>query len=328
MVRNQDCEIVVVIGTGAFGDPGPLNLTLDSNSALRSDAGTCHHLEWIAPYSPPLYTNMSRKIILYDIASNLKPQAWSPNCWKARQVIISQLPGHTDEYTSRYVLNYKNLPYETVYVSYPDIEQLWKTLGLSPLAEQPSTTLPIISVPSTDGGPPSVIADSFNIAIFLDHEFPNTPAVIPENTGALQASWVNTLSMIVAPAFRPLILSNAARQLDERGAAYFRRTREKAFGIPLEQIAPPGEKRDAAIEKMKSSLSRLAGMLDANGGEQGARDWVMGSKGPTLADFALGGTLHWLRLMGDQETWEIVAAWNGARWALHLDKLKAWTQAP
>jgi hypothetical protein len=27
---------------------------------------------------------MSGKIILYDIASKLTPQAWSPNCWKAR----------------------------------------------------------------------------------------------------------------------------------------------------------------------------------------------------------------------------------------------------
>jgi hypothetical protein len=66
----------------------------------------------------------------------------------------------------RYVLNYKRLPYETVYVSYPDISKLWRELGLSPLAGPgPSTILPVISVPSTDGGPPSVIADSFNIAL-------------------------------------------------------------------------------------------------------------------------------------------------------------------
>ena len=66
----------------------------------------------------------------------------------------------------RYVLNYKGLPYETIYVSYPDISKLWKELGLSPLAGPgPSTILPLISVSSTDGGPPSVIADSFNIAL-------------------------------------------------------------------------------------------------------------------------------------------------------------------
>jgi hypothetical protein len=66
----------------------------------------------------------------------------------------------------RYVLNYKKLPYETVYVSYPDISKLWRELGLSPLAGPgPSTILPVISVPSKDGCPPSVIADSFNIAL-------------------------------------------------------------------------------------------------------------------------------------------------------------------
>jgi hypothetical protein len=66
----------------------------------------------------------------------------------------------------RYVLNYKRLPYETVYVSYPNISRLWRELGLSPLSGPgPSTILPVISVPSKDGGPPSVIADSFNIAL-------------------------------------------------------------------------------------------------------------------------------------------------------------------
>jgi hypothetical protein len=68
----------------------------------------------------------------------------------------------------RFVLNYKSLPYETVYVPYPDISSLWQKFGLSPLNDgpnMPTTTLPVISVASQDNGPPTVIADSFNIAL-------------------------------------------------------------------------------------------------------------------------------------------------------------------
>ncbi|KIM25037.1 hypothetical protein M408DRAFT_331497 [Serendipita vermifera MAFF 305830] len=252
---------------------------------------------------------MSRKITFYDIASRLNPQAWSPNTWK-----------------TRFVLNYKRIPYETVYVSYPDIAQLWQTLGLSPLAADPKTFLPLISVPSTDGGPPSVIADSFDIALYLDYEFPETPAVIPPNTGALQSSWALTLRTLVVPNLRPLILPQLVHKLDERGATYFRQTREKTFGMKLEELAPPGPKRDEALKKLERSLNDLFDMLKTNRGhDEQHLEWVMGAVGPTFADFALGGILTWCKVGGDQQTWDVVSSWNGGRWARHLDKLQPWS---
>ena len=129
--------------------------------------------------------------------------------------------------------------------------------------------------------------------------------------------------------FRLLILSRVVSELDDPGAAYFRQTREKSFGMKLEELAPPGEKQDAAIEKMKQGLSSLNNMLNANGDyEEHSRDWVMGSVGPTFADFALGGMLIWFKLMGDPEAWRIIAAWNGGRWSRHLDQLESWTDTP
>ncbi|PVG03645.1 hypothetical protein CPB86DRAFT_694937 [Serendipita vermifera] len=252
-----------------------------------------------------------RKIILYDIASKLNPQNWSPNVWKAR-----------------YVLNYKGLPYETVYVPYPDISSLWEKLGLSPLDEglnMPQTTLPVISVPSKDGGPPSVIAESFNIALFLDHEFPNTPRVIPENTAALQSSFVRTtlVNLLVTP-IRPLVLPTVVHRLDERGAHYFRETREKAFGMKLEELTPPGEKRETRLNASQKSFTAVSEILSMNGDSH--TSWVMGSVGPTFADFAIGGILRWIKDMGDEELWNTVSAWNGGRWKAHLDRLEPWSQ--
>jgi glutathione S-transferase len=153
--------------------------------------------------------------------------------------------------------------------------------------------------------------------------------VIPPNTAALQASWVHTLHTLVVGPFRLLILPGEVSKLDDPGAVYLRQTREKTFGVKLEELAPPGEKRDAAIEQLKHGLSSLNGMLNANGDyEERSRDWVMGSVGPTFADFALAGFLMWFKLMGDPEAWRIITAWNGGRWSRHLDQLESWTDTP
>lgn len=164
---------------------------------------------------------------------------------------------------------------------------------------------------------------------FLDHEFPDTPTVIPPNTGALQASWVLTLASQLSPTLRPLILPYLVHNLDDQGAAYFRRTREKLFGMKLEELSPPGEKRDQVIEKIKGALGQLHDMLNANGAHDAhSKDWVMGSVGPTFADFALGGILTWVKIAGEPEVWPIIAAWNGGRWAQHMEKLQNWHDTP
>ena len=93
----------------------------------------------------------------------------------------------------------------------------------------------------------------------------------------------------------------------------------------MEEIAPAGEKRDEMVQKMRVCLNRLAALLDANGD---AKEWVMGSIGPTFADLALGAILRWFKLVGDPEVWEVIATSNEGRWALHLDKVQPWTQTP
>ncbi|KAJ8699426.1 hypothetical protein PTI98_002541 [Pleurotus ostreatus] len=67
-------------------------------------------------------------IIFYDIPSSLEPQAWSHNTWRVR-----------------YALNIKGIPYQTVWVEYPDIEAVCKKIGASPTGEEaPHYTLPVI----------------------------------------------------------------------------------------------------------------------------------------------------------------------------------------
>ncbi|KAL0961286.1 hypothetical protein HGRIS_006246 [Hohenbuehelia grisea] len=64
----------------------------------------------------------SSVITLYDLATTLKPdQAWSGNTLRAR-----------------FALNYKGLPFKTVYVEFPDIEKVCKKIGAAPTSLKPN----------------------------------------------------------------------------------------------------------------------------------------------------------------------------------------------
>lgn len=290
-----------------------------------------------------------KQITLYDVASGLKPQASSPSTWRAR-----------------YILNYKRLPYKTVYVSYPDIDALWIRLGLSPMDQgpnRPKTFLPVISVPSEDGGPPSVIADSINIAIFLDAEYPDTPRVLPPNTRALQIAFAqNVVISTLAPAIFPFILPRMPATLDPRGAEYYKSTREKWFNIQLDEYYPRSpEAFQAQLDKIHGALDVINRFLEYNRQEgmtvkvdgatsamEAQNEWVMGSFGPTFADFGIGALLLWVRIVcrdeneteatsggtgesvavrigaGKNEVWEKIATWHGGRWARLTQALEQW----
>ncbi|CAG7855052.1 SubName: Full=Uncharacterized protein {ECO:0000313/EMBL:CCA75647.1} [Serendipita indica DSM 11827] len=176
--------------------------------------------------------------------------------------------------------------------------RFWQKLGLSLLENEPNSTLPVISVPSKDGGP-SVIADSFKIAL------------------RSQAAFVqHVLATTFVAHLRPMILQRVLEKLDERGAEYFTRTRQKWYcpeGVSIKELCPPGsEKYKQQMEKLRAGLNTINGFLLSNGqleddamspllenypsspltsSPSGYRHWVMGTDGPTFADFCLGGIL-------------------------------------
>jgi glutathione S-transferase len=235
-----------------------------------------------------------------------------------------------DGWLVRYVLNYKRLEYETRFVSYPDIKALWQELALSPLGDSaqsgPTATLPVISVPSKDGkGPPTVIADSLNIALYLDHEYPDTPSVIPPNTAALQASFCALLPSLLSPNLRPLLMPSTIQRLDDRGSQYFVKMRLDWYGFDVNKLPD----RDTSLGKLQQAFSSLHEILNTNRGELPADAspvWVMGSVGPTFADFALGSFLSWIKLMGDDDLWTALASWNAGRWVKHYEALGPYQQ--
>ncbi|KDR83237.1 hypothetical protein GALMADRAFT_875468 [Galerina marginata CBS 339.88] len=241
------------------------------------------------------------KIIFYDIPSRLPLKAWSPNTWK-----------------TRYCLNFKGLPYQTEWVEYPDIEPLCKKLGVSSARTVDGThsyTLPAIHDPSTGVS----IANSFDIAEYLDKTYPNTPLIFPHNTAGLQAPFALAFGSNMRPLLNFLIPTECEK-LNPRSSEYFRRTRERTFGKKLEDLAPQGPDRVREWAKVERGLGKADAWLRKNGG---SGPFMLGTT-PCWADFVIGGYMAWIKsaLGEESEEWKDIASWHDGRWKMFIEGLK------
>jgi glutathione S-transferase len=75
-------------------------------------------------------------------------------------------------------LNYKRIPYKTVWIHYADVQSAMKAIGAEPNVAKvvngtPRYTLPTIFDPNTS----NFITESFEIAKYLDQQYPERPVV-------------------------------------------------------------------------------------------------------------------------------------------------------
>lgn len=225
-----------------------------------------------------------------------------------------RVAGITDS-PPRFTLNYKGLPYRTVWVEYPDIEGLCKKIGADP-TKPPSAafgqyTLPVLQDPNTG----RVISESIKIARYLDAAYPDTPPILPPQLDALtEALDYVFMNSVFGEHLRYILLPAVPTGLNTGGSAeYFRRTRESAFGCKLEDVAPPGSaKREEYWKGGREGLSLIAGWLEADGKE---KRWFAGET-ISHADLILAGFLTWARdTVGPESAeWKEVASWDGGRW--------------
>lgn len=235
-------------------------------------------------------------IVFYDLLSNEGP--WSPNTFK-----------------TRLTLNYKRIPYRVEYLSFLEIEPKLKELGVPPSTLNPlfKYTVPLIEDPSGDpNGRPTYVADSFNIAIYLDVKYPapKYPAVFPRGTRALQKlayDHITNIGMLFAPIMLPLPVLRPGF-LDERSLEYYNRTRSEIFGTELPKLL---ESAPASWDAVQARWDTMGQVLDLNQGGP----FTMGQQ-ISFVDFAIGGLFHGLRKTegGDMANWKRVAKWQDGRW--------------
>jgi glutathione S-transferase len=175
----------------------------------------------------------------------------------------------------------------------------------------------VIADPSSDPNEkPTYVAESFDIAVYLDEKYPapKYPAVFAPGTRALQKITSEFFTNEVGYALMPFILPLIAKPgfLDDRGHEYFVRTRQAR----LKKNEDPAETGSKKWGEIHDKWDDFGKKLDYNTGPGEEGPFVMGNQ-ISFTDFAVGGMFHWLRRGegGDMPRWKIMTEWQGGRWA-------------
>lgn len=209
-------------------------------------------------------------ILLYDLVGEDHQRPFSPHCWKTTMCLAHK------------GLDYRRAP--TPFTSVPGVEG-----GIS-------KTVPVIR----DGD--TLVADSFAIALYLDDAYPDRPTLFGGEGGKAMARFIERWSQLtIHPYLGAAALTDIHARLAPPDQAYFRDSREKRYGKPLEDVAAP---REAQLAAFRASLEPLRNMLTYQP--------FIGGEAPLYPDYIVFGAFQWVRVMSPFQVLagdDPVAAW-------------------
>jgi glutathione S-transferase len=190
---------------------------------------------------------------LYELAGADRDRLFSPFCWRVR-----------------YALAHKGLAVQTI---------PWHFAQKDVIAPFGSDKVPVL----VDGE--HSVADSWAIAEYLERAYPDRPSLFGGDAGQQLARFVNAWAdAVVVPGIARLVVADIAEVLDPGDADYFRTTREKRFGMTLEEVQAD---RDTAVMGFRQSLHPLRMVVRAQPFLSGAA--------PMQADYIVFGCFQWAR---------------------------------
>lgn len=153
----------------------------------------------------------------------------------------------------------------------------------------------------TDGD--RVVCDSWEIAHYLEAAYPKRPSLFGGSVARDQALFVKFwCEMGLHPVILRLILPAIYASIHEKDRAYFRTSREKRFGRPLEQIAVPPEQ---GLPALRETIGPLRATLQ--------RQLYLGGETPMFVDYMVFAHFQCARIVSPLsllETDDPVAAWQ------------------
>jgi glutathione S-transferase len=205
------------------------------------------------------------------------------------------------------VLNYKKIPYTESFISYPDIAAVLQALEVAPLpAGIPYTVPAIIHKSSITSNHYGAMNDSLPIALHLEKTFygPEHPTIFPNGDASYAlAAAVQSIFQSVMLVCGSRVYPKVADILDERGAAYYYRTRSTRFGKPLVEVLP--RTSEEAQEVIGNTLPKLKPVLQMLRGREDKVGPFFEGDQPGYADFVAAGYLVWFH-RADEELWSAV----------------------
>ncbi|KAG6822008.1 hypothetical protein H0H92_015676, partial [Tricholoma furcatifolium] len=209
-------------------------------------------------------------------------------------------------------LNYKQIPYRTEWVEYPDIGKVRQEIGAKLTTPNPDgsgtllCTCPMILDPNhlDAEGKATVVSDSPVIITYLDATYPEIKA-IPDGTQAIQEMWLPLVGKNITSKLASILVPRCPDILPPRGREYFITTREKWWG-PLDKMCPDLEKGWKSVQE---GLDKVAQALDVNGERENLR--VIPGKTTVYADFVIVAPLLWAKSIVTEEEFNTLKTWNG-----------------
>lgn len=192
-------------------------------------------------------------IKLYDLAGAEDDRRFSPYCWRAKMA-----------------LKHKGLEFDTIPWRFTDKEAIaFSGQGLVPVMVDGETKL----------------HDSWRIALYLDEAYPQRPGLFESaESRALGEFFNNWVFRSAQPALFKVVVLDLFARIHDKDKAYFRESREKRFGMTLEQFA--GDPRQA-LAGFRGVLEPVRPVLVQNR--------FLSGKGPGYADYILFGAFQWAR---------------------------------
>ena len=188
---------------------------------------------------------------LYELCGRERDRLFSPYAWRARLV-----------------MGFKGLAFESrplTFIQIPvELEGIHKTVPVLTDVDQ-------------------TIAESLAICLHLEEAYPDTPSVFGGQGGKENAALIDNLIVTgLYPTLSRMIIKDIHDLLAEPDAAYFRQSREKRFGMSLEDVQRGRDKQRTQFATFLKPYRRR--LNDAA---------FLGGEGPRYADMALAASFCW-----------------------------------
>ncbi len=199
------------------------------------------------------------KLVLYELAAGDPNVRFSPHCWKVRMALA-----------------HKGLEAEL---------RPWHFTEKEEISFSGQGGVPVL----VHGK--EVISDSWSIAAYLEDAFPDKPSLFDGPVSQALTRFVNDWAdTVILPNLAQLVLTDIHASLASCDQTYFRETREKRFGKPLEKVSAD---RNDAVHEFRKLLTPLRLSLKH-------RPFLSG-KLPLYADYSVFGFFMWARCISDFE---------------------------
>lgn len=217
-------------------------------------------------------------IQMYDLAAADPAVRFSPYCWRTRMALA-----------------HKGLEVQTL---------PWRFTEREALAFSGQDRVPVIR----DGD--TVVFDSWEIARYLEREYPDKPSLFGGPGGEAHARFINSWADgVLNPGLIRMVVGDVYAVIAEKDREYFLTSRTARFGAPPDEVQAG---RMHEVIGFRQSLTPLRATLE--------RQSFLGGSQPSYADYIVFGGFMWARNVSSfelLETSDRVARWRELMLDLH-----------